>query len=91
MSNYNDEVVLQAFKSEINQVSTNLKSLTEERNKLEEELIHLSLTIDQREQIMEFASKIQQRIEDASFIEKCCIMDILDVQVVIHNDNQGKW
>jgi hypothetical protein len=58
MSNYYDEVVIQAFKSEIDQVSTNLKSLTEERNKLEEELIHLSLTIDHREQIMEFASKI---------------------------------
>ena len=40
---------------------------------------------------MEFAARIRDRIMDATFDEKRRIMDIIEVQVVIHYDDQGKW
>ena len=56
-----------------------------------DELDHLQGPNDQREQILESAARIRDRIMDATFEQKRRIMDLLEVQVVIHYDDQGKW
>jgi hypothetical protein len=91
MSYHDDEMIIAAFRSGLEQASQNNGALIEERNKLADELDHLQGPNDQREQILESAARIRDRIMDATFEQKRRIMDLLEVQVVIHYDDQGKW
>ena len=91
MSNHDDQIVLVAFRTEIDQAVKNSSALTEEHGRLEKELANIGITEDQREQIIRFTAQVRERVKEASFEQKRRIMDILDVQVVIHYDEQGKW
>ena len=91
MSKHDDQIVLSAFRAEIDQATNNSNALTEERDILTQELAHVVLTDDQLDQIMGYASRIRDNLEEAGFEEKRRIMDILDVKVVLHYDDKGKW
>ena len=91
MGNNYDDVVLDAFRAEIDQATKNHNALKEEHINVKQDLDQVELTTDHKDQIMEFASKIRDRLEDASFEEKRRVMDILDVQAIMHYDEQGKW
>jgi archaellum component FlaC len=91
MGKYDDNFVLVTFRNEIEQATKNYNSLKKEYESISNELHQIELTNEQQDYIMNFAEKIKSRLELANDVEKRAILDILNVKVLLHHDNVGRW
>jgi site-specific DNA recombinase len=91
MANHGNNIVINAFRNEINIATKRLNAVIEERDRLEDELKQIEFSDDQRKCILAFAEKIQDRVNDASYNNKRHLLDVLDVQAVLYYENERKW
>ena len=91
MGNHGNDVVLGAFRNEIDILSKRLDAIMEEHNRLELELSQIDITDDPPDLILSFADSVRERFGNASFEDKRQLLDILDVQAVINCEKEGKW
>ena len=91
MMNHHDDIVLNPFRKEVGQVSKCRDALIDERKTLGIELFEIEITEDKRELVLAMAEEIVKGLDDTSFENKRHVMDILDVRVVLHCDEKGKW
>jgi site-specific DNA recombinase len=91
MANHGSNVVISAFRNEIQIATKRLDAASEERDILRKELEQIELTNNQKDQILTFADSIHDLIEKASYENKRRILDILDVQAILHYGEDEKW
>jgi len=91
MGNHDSELVMEAFRAEIEQTTKACEALGEEHSRLSNELAEIEITQDHRDQIMAFSAQVKDQLKVAGYEEKRRIMDILDVRIVMHYDEKGKW
>ena len=88
LSKNDDEIVLTAIREQIRTVSQNRESLDSECGRLENELSQLEISEEMEDQIKALAAKVRDRLPGASYEEKKRILDMLDVRVNLHLENQ---
>ncbi len=91
MANHGNNIVINAFRNEIDIATIRLNAVIEERDRLEDELKQIEFSDDQRKCILAFAEKIQDKVNDASYNNKRHLLDVLDVQAVLYYENERKW
>lgn len=84
LSNFDDEVVLNAIRDKINRVTKQRDALTTEMANLESDLGQLEISEETEDQILELAAKVRDRLPGASYEEKRRILDILDVRIALY-------
>jgi len=90
MAQHDDEIILDAFRHEIDQYSSNIDALQVEHERIVDALSTVELTDIQKDRILDTASKIIEGLDIAKYEDKRKVLEILNVQVTIYYDEHGK-
>jgi hypothetical protein len=88
---YDDELLVGAFRRELNNAAREKKLLQAEKERISQELKEAEMSPAIQDQVKELVEKYRKRLPNASFEDKRFILDVLDVKVVFQFDGKKRW
>lgn len=91
LPNHTTEIAQNSFREKIDNLSKNHNSLIEEKDKLEQEILHSEVSPEEREVIFSLADEVCKGITNSTYEDKRYLLDTLDVQLEFYWDDSGNW
>jgi predicted nuclease with TOPRIM domain len=89
LADFDGETVKAAIKEKIKQLETEQNMLAEEKIRLAAELAEVEIPRDIEKKIAEIASKVNERLPNATFDGMRELLELLDVKVTFYNIDNG--
>jgi hypothetical protein len=86
-----DEFLSESYEDQIRQLALQRKAFQKNKEDLETDINRNSLTPQLRQEILDLAATIKDRLGDATFENKRRLLEILGLHVTLMNENKNYW